>query len=428
MHHRSTAALALALLSSTAGCSSKGETGAATGGPVDTASVTYYEHAKPILDAKCTSCHTPGGIAPFELETYESAKTYAGLIPEAVQDRIMPPWLAADGCTDYAADRSLDDAQIATLVAWVGEGAAAGDPAREGAPIDTGPKVELTRVDVSLPLSAPYTQKAEPDDYRCFVMDWPEATTKYVTGFRANPGNAQVVHHVIAFLAGPGDVGAVQALDDAEDGPGYTCFGGPGFGQAATWLGAWAPGSAGSDFPPDTGIEVLPGSKIVLQIHYNTLTAGKQPDQTSVDFKVDDAVAKEAWIQPWTNPQWLQGGMSIPSGDADVKHAFAYDPTDFISGGQPFTIYTAGLHMHTLGTRAKLWIERAGGEEECLLDIPRWDFHWQGAYLLQQPKVFNPGDRIHIECHWDNSQGASEVKWGESTTDEMCLGSWYSTR
>ena len=57
-----------------------------------------------------------------------------------------------------------------------------------------------------------------------------------------------------------------------------------------------------------------PGSKIALQVHYNSLNAGAQEDQTSIDFKIDDTVEKEGKIQPWTNPQWISGkAMSIPA-------------------------------------------------------------------------------------------------------------------
>ena len=193
-------------------------------------------------------------------------------------------------------------------------------------------------------------------------------------------------------------------------------------------IGSWAPGSHGTDFPPDTGLPVEPGSKIVLQVHYNTLAAGAQPDRTSIDVRLADSVGKEAWIQPWTNPTWItQDAMQIPAGEMDVEHKFVFDPTQYISDGQPFTMYSAGLHMHTLGSRGKLEIWRDGGDKECLLDIPRWDFHWQGAYGFAEPKRFNPGDQLFIECHWDNTT-PNDISWGEGTGDEMCLGAFYLTR
>ena len=393
--------------------------------PPPTTVTSYYRDAKPIVDAKCARCHVADGIAPFPLTTYEEVALYADIIKQVVNDRTMPPWNAADGCADYLDDRSLEEAHIASLTAWVDEGAPQGDPKSVGETIQTGPITALSRVDLNLPMQAEYTAQSVPDDYRCFVMDWPEAATTHVTGFRANPGNPQVVHHVIAFLATPGDVATADALDAAEEGPGYTCFGGPGF--QGNWLGAWAPGSQGSDFPAGTGITVEPGSKVVVQIHYNSLTAGAQPDLTTLDFKLDATVAKEAVIQPWANPQWLQGDtMIIPAMGRDVMHSWTIDPTPYISSDKPFTIYSAGLHMHTLGTSALFSIQRKGGASECMLDIPRWDFHWQGSYGFVETKTFNPGDKLYLECHWDNTT-ANDVTWGEGTGDEMCLGSFYYT-
>jgi len=322
----------------------------------------------------------------------------------------------------------------------VDDGAYEGDPADVGAPVDPGEQLKLSRVDKTLKLAVSYTQQTTPDDYHCFVMDWNETTTKYITGFRANPGDARVVHHVIAYLATPKDVSAVQALDDAEAGDGYTCFGGSGV-NSAEWVGAWAPGSLGTDFPMGTGIKIGAGSKIILQVHYNSLANGVHADQTSVDFKLDDSVAKEGHIQPWTNPTWItnKNTMKIPAMQADVMHSFGYDPTGPLTSGKPFTIYSGMLHMHTLGTKALLQIERAGGEKECLLQIDNWNFHWQGSYGLKTPTTFNPGDKMYLECHWDNTppkqpsingeqQVPKDVFWGEGTTDEMCLGGFYLTQ
>jgi len=138
--------------------------------------------------------------------------------------------------------------------------------------------------------------------------------------------------------------------------------------------------------------------------------------------------------------------MKIPAGAPDTRQTFAYDPTPFmsqISGGalpsnQPITLYSASLHMHTLGTHATTQIQRSDGTTECMLDIPKWDFHWQGSYGFTAPKTLRPGDQIGLECHWDNTAQnqqvvngtrlpPQDVYWGEGTTDEMCLGGYYVT-
>jgi hypothetical protein len=402
------------------------ETDASSGaGSVD-AEVTFYRDVKPLIDAKCASCHSGSGIAPFSLTSAEDAVLYAHASAAAVESRTMPPWLAEPGCTDYLGDRSLTDEQIATFRRWADLNAPVGDPADVGAPLDTGPELKLSNVDVAMEMTDPYTAEEVPDDYRCFVLDWPETTTKYITGFNARPGNPSVVHHVLAFVASPDDVSAVESLDAGEDGPGYTCFGGPGFG--GSMIGGWAPGGQGSDFAPGTGVRMEPGSKIVMQVHYNTDLTGPQPDLTRLEVSVADSVDKDAWSQFWANPAWLSGSaMSIPPYQDGVSHEWSFDPTPFITDGDPVVLYSANLHMHNLGKSGRLEIERADGSTECLLSIGEWDFHWQNSYPLMEPKTVYPGDRIKIQCTWDNPT-ANEVTWGEGTSDEMCLGASFVSK
>jgi hypothetical protein len=400
--------------------------GASSSGGAEPAAVTYWGDVKPLLDGRCVACHREGGIAPFSLETYADAAMWAAASVAAIESGAMPPWPPADGCNSFVGVRELTAEQIGTIATWLELQTPEGDPANEGAPLpDVAPG--LSRVDASLPMAQEYTPQQSPDDYRCFLVDWPaeyESTT-YVTGFRAVPGDDAIVHHVIAFLATPDQKDAYAELDAAEDGPGYTCFGGTG-GPSRTWLGGWAPGSAGTDLPPGLGLEVPAGSQVILQVHYNTASSGPAPDLTSIEFKVDDEVETVANVMPWTNPTWLApNGMPIPAGEDDVVHGWGRDPTTFTGG--PLVVWSAALHMHQLGTSGTLSIERAGGESECLLQIDAWDFHWQGSYGFVDPIRVEPGDELNIECHWDNSAAnqagePKDAQWGEGTGDEMCLG------
>lgn len=409
--------------------------GACSADPSDPNALTYQKDVRGIVENSCLSCHVAGGIAPFTLTSYADVEAHKKEIKIAVANRVMPPWPPDNGCAEYVGKRSLPSDQVDTIVKWVDTGALEGEESTYVKPAALN-MPSLSRVDRTLKINVPYTPVKSPDDYRCFIIDWPEAADTYITGFRANAGNAQIVHHVIAFLAPPQTVAAYQKLDDDEAGEGYTCFGGPGGGAGAqaAWLGGWAPGSRGTDFAPGTGVKVPAGSKVILQVHYNTSTVAPAPDQTSVDFKVDSAVTKQAVQQPWTNIAWVRNRtMTIPAGMKDVMHTYTFDPSPFmnvitgdvIPANVPFTMYGASLHMHTRGTTARMEIAHADGTKECLIDIPRWDFHWQGGYGFVKPKVYQPGDSITLTCHWDNSAGTTDVNWGEGTGDEMCLGGFY---
>jgi copper type II ascorbate-dependent monooxygenase-like protein len=401
---------------------------------------TWHRDVQPIVARSCTGCHAAGGIAPFALTSYGDAFARRELVRVQVASRLMPPWPPGPGCAEYAGDRSLPENERATLLAWLDNGAAQGDPA-DARPTSPLPPGGLSRVDRELQLAAAYAPTEGPDEYRCFVLGWPEPERRYVTGFAARPGNAAIVHHVLAFLATPDRVGEFQALDDADAAPGYKCFGGPG--GIAQGFGGWVPGSHGGDFPTGTGLPVDPGSKIILQIHYNVRAGPGPSDRTAIQLKLDATIDREAFFLPWADPAWVNARtMRIAAGEADVRHAFAFAPGAFlglITGNRipagRFTIHSAGLHQHLRGTRSRLEIQRAGGARECILDIPRWDFHWQGTYMLQNAKIVQTGDSLSIECHWDNSATNQpdglpprDLNWGERTDDEMCLGFLYITQ
>lgn len=422
----------LASCSSTESTSTTSTAGAGGAAPTDL--LTYYVDAKPIIDAKCAGCHTPGGIAPFALETYAEVAAQKNSIASAITAGTMPPWPPAASCDDYVGARSLSPAEIATLNGWIKAGVPEGDPSAKPKPV-SGTERTLSRTDVTLTLPTAYTPTQSPDDYRCFILDWPGTATSYVTGFGVVPGAPAMVHHAIAYLATPDTVSTFQKLDDADPGPGYTCFGGPG-GILPSWIGGWAPGALGADFPAGTGIEIPAGSKVVVQMHYNTSITAPVPDQSKILLKVDASVEKKAFVLSWANPSWTKlKTMDIPAHTMDATHSWDADPTKFIGvlskglvqSNQPFTVHTAGLHMHTRGTSAVTEIHRAGGEKECLLDIEKWNFHWQGTYELAAPKALNPGDKLHLECHWNNTS-AMDMNWGEGTNDEMCLGTYYITQ
>jgi len=408
-----------------------------------TGEVTYYEHVKPILDAYCVNCHSAGEIREqTPLDTYDGAHALRTLVKANVVDRIMPPWLAGQGCAEYYADQSLSEEQIATVSTWADEGGAAGEAAKEGAPLLLDPVVPI-REDVTIQAPEPYSPTMVPDDYRCFLLPWPGKGKQYIVGFDAKPDNIQIVHHIIAFLVTPENVDTFKGYDEAEEGSGYTCFGAPvppGAGVDGSnirWLGAWAPGGDNRRVPPGTGLPVEEGSYVSLQVHYNAQEVGTELDQSAVAFMVEDSVEEEAMILPWTNFQWVaQETMPIAAGDPDASHSFVWDPSPFLGG--PLTIHSASLHMHLRGSSARTFIARKDGSEECMLDIPRWDFAWQRNYGFKEPYTLNSGDKIGLECHWDNSPenqpwvdgeqvSPPDINWGEGTGDEMCLGVYYIT-
>ena len=103
-------------------------------GTAATPSVTFHKDVQPILQNHCQACHRPGEVAPMSLLTYEQARPWAKSIRQAVLTKKMPPWFADPHYGKFSNDRSLTQADIDTLVAWVDAGAPEGNPQDAPAP------------------------------------------------------------------------------------------------------------------------------------------------------------------------------------------------------------------------------------------------------------------------------------------------------
>ena len=112
-----------------------------------------------------------------------------------------------------------------------GAAATTGHDGHQAEPAKSRPlRAGETRTTIAMPgsytPSAPYG--AGTDDYRCFLLDPELDRDAWLTGTQVLPGNPDVVHHVILFQVPPEQVAAAEAKDEAEDGEGWTCFGGTG--------------------------------------------------------------------------------------------------------------------------------------------------------------------------------------------------------
>lgn len=473
-----------------------GEAGSADG-------PTWYADARPIVEAKCATCHRVGDIGPFPMTTLEEVMAFAAPVRASIDLGTMPPWQPSDECNTYLEHNDLTPEEKATLLAWIDAGGPAGDPA-DAPEVSTQADAQLFEADMVIPLPEPYAPTIEPDDYRCQLIPWPAEETRYVTGLRVKPDKRAIVHHVIVFVAGPEQAERYRAFDEAEPGPGYTCYGGPtasgadsglgsvdraellaALGRAGitlaelqsgdlspeqvaallaevgadgagsfTSIGSWVPGAIEAPFPAGTGIRVEPGSLIVAQFHYNTLSAEPVADQSVIEIATATEVEREATMLPILDLGWVSNGllgdpMTIPAGEAEVKHETTLEYDSFLltsarrtlglADDAPPVAHMTGHHMHELGTRQRTDIIHSDGTQSCVLENPEWDFGWQGRYTLEESITIRPGDSIRMGCTWDNSASNQpiidgevrepiDVRWGEGTTDEMCLGSLYVTR
>ena len=158
--------------------------------PGSLAKVTYARDVAPILMKNCTVCHRDGEAAPFPLETYQHAKTWASAIKTYTVRRQMPPWKAAEGSAEFHDARRLTDKEIATLASWADNGAPAGNLTEAPSlPVRPASGWGLGKPDAVLFSKEPYTLTEEGQDvYRQYVLPFDTTADPFSEGHRVSGG------------------------------------------------------------------------------------------------------------------------------------------------------------------------------------------------------------------------------------------------
>ncbi len=408
----------------------------------------FYDDVRPVFVERCTAgCHAPGGIAPYDLLTYETSRDLAELIEIVTQERSMPPFNADNSgeCNTYASARWLEDADIDAIAQWVEGGSQEGDP---NAPRPDRPVFDALQGDDIMELSTPEgylpvaDQSGPLDDYQCFLGELNDGEAPiYINGYEVVPGNPAVTHHMVGFLVNlEGDSaaigsnrGLIQTLDDASpDQPGWDCFGAAGQGVAVEGTPVtWAPGGGAFNFPEGTGIRIDPGYGLVMQTHYN-LANGNGEDTTKVRLSITDEVEREAvnaLFDRFLFSGFSGGGVEIPGNTESFVYSWNEQVRNFdsrIAAWDQVEIFGVLPHMHELGRRMQVNYLEGGTDSSCGMYVDRWDFQWQQAFMYEESLILDPDDRLQVTCEWNSSNREAATYPGLGTQDEMCLMGLYA--
>jgi mono/diheme cytochrome c family protein len=384
---------------------------------------TFYGDVLPILQESCQQCHRPGEVAPMSLLTYEDARSAARKIGRMVGTRRMPPWTADNSVgLEFHNNRALTEEQIATILAWVDEGAPEGEgramsPPRhyvEGWQIDPDMIVELPTFEI------PATGTVE---YTYYIVPEPFTEDRWIKLSELRPSNTEVTHHLLAYVRPPGS----SYFRDYPAGEYFVPL--PGARRrgpeesANQWrqqIGGYAPGSnpGEANFPDDQAVLVKAGSEIVFEVHYNT--KGEPMSDTprlGLDFLEGEPATRRL------SGMVINAGFTIPPGASDHRVDAA------IRVKHDATLLSLTPHMHLRGKSFEYRAVFPDGRTEVLLSVPAYDFNWQITHYLSEPLLLPAGTVIEGTAYFDNSDGnrhnpdpTSPVEWGDQSWEEMMIG------
>jgi len=382
---------------------------------------TFTKDVAPILQRECQECHRPGEAGPFSMLTYESTRPWAAAMKEAVKTRKMPPWFADPHYGKFTNAHVLSDAEIKTISDWADAKAPKGDAKDMPPPVKWVEGWQIGTPDKIYQMPVPYDVPASGViDYQHIIVPTGFTKDTWVQAAEVRPTDRAVVHHIIAFIREPksnwfhgepaGQFFTAPQVK-TKDEPDTSAL-------PSDFLVGYAPGQPAEILRPGQAKLIKAYSDIVFQVHY-TPNGHATRDQTLLGI----VFAKEPPKERVLTLSATNGTFHIPPGDPDyrVDSSFEVGTQVKLSGLHP--------HMHGRGKDFLYKLVYPTNESQIILSVPRYNWHWQNWYTLQEPIVLPQGTKIECVAHFDNSPNNPDnadptrsVPWGEQSWDEMMVG------
>jgi hypothetical protein len=384
-------------------------------------SPTFTKDIAPIFQEKCESCHRPASMAPMSLITYEDVRPWAKAIASRVETRQMPPWHIDKtiGIQKFKNDRSLSDEQLAVILRWVAAGAPKGDPkdmppprrwpdeSRWAFAAKYGPPDLIIK-------SEPYTMPAVAQDaWWRPVSETGLTEPRWVRAIEIRPSTEKgrkMTHHALARLQQTENMRRELFTND------------PNVAGDGLFM-EWAVGKNGDEMRPDSGRLMLPGSKIVWEVHYHAI--GEEVTDSvelAVYFYPKGEEPKHREVLALFNT--FSGGRSM----LDIPPNQVTTTESFVTLKENARIENFQAHMHLRGKGMSMEALYPDGRREMLSQVTDFNFNWHNMYIYadEVAPLLPKGTILHLLAWYDNTRANKSnpdpdqwVGWGDRTIDEM---------
>jgi len=370
--------------------------------------LTFYKDIQPLVHTKCTSCHRPGGGAPFSLITYEDVSKRSEFVKKVIASRYMPPWRADDHYTDFSNKRSLTDEEIQKITSWIDAGAPKGKVNLQSEK-NIQEKIHMGTAygrvpDMVLKAKTPYVVKANRGErFVVFKIPFELKEEVNVEAIEFTTNEKRVIHHA-NFAVHPVEDPAIdiyKTIDSVDLNTSMHLYDQwlP-YKKRMIYYGGWIPGTSYESYPKDIGWVMPKRGVVLLTVHF--APSGKNIESINginLFFK-KTPVKRHVKV--------------ISLGSGGIGESEIYPPLVLFAGEvqthrlriansrEDISLLYVWPHMHYLGKDFKAFATR---EQDTipLVHIPAWDFRWQEIYRYKKPVILKRGDVVNVYGTYDNT-------------------------
>jgi len=377
-----------------------------------TAQTTYNDIA-PSLYNNCTTCHRPGGGAPFSMLTYNDISPWASAMQTVLNSGEMPPWSADTAYLHFSNERAISQADKDTILAWIADGALQGNPGLLP-PAPNYPQYQLNGTPDTIIYMPTFLSNANSSDaYNTFVLPLTLAQSRYIRAIEIVPNNPSLIHHAI--------INADTAGDVSQNTTGYSYA-----IEGDISIGTYAPGTKPVIFPNSSqlkmGIQIPANGDFIMQIHTPAGTVG-QPLSIAVRlyfYPPGEPGLRSVYnfvpLQYWENDFIL---------DPEEIQSFSTEQATYPFG---ISLYSSFPHSHQICTEIlNFAYDTTTFDTVKLNKIDDWNFEHQEYYYYKNLVEIPIGYKFHSTHKYENTSTnphnpfspPQQITGGLFSTDEM---------
>lgn len=355
---------------------------------------TYASSVAPLLERRCTRCHTGGdhGIEP-PLHTAAQAARAAQAIARTVELRAMPPWGVDNTghCGTFRHASWLSSDEISTLTRWARAGAPLGAHVGGTSDVSATPTPPPTRGEerpIVFDAAAAFSPGLGAKASRCFLVPAlaRDVVARSISG-APEPGLAQGLVQSLFALKDVAALRQAQQLERADDEPGFACPpDGPAGGRL---LLSWSFITPTVELPAAAGLVIPAGRPLVLQARADLVALG-------LSTRVHPRLSLERSKGPAAELVTLRASPL----SYGAERTRAEVSVEWVAP-RALRLFGVVPRMGSRGRVLDVAVERAGeraGERACAAYFGHWRPSLEQIYLRDEPLDLGRGDRVRLTC------------------------------